>query len=518
MRHLVIVTGDQLDLESAAFDDFDPQQDAVWLAELAHEATYIWSHQQRLVLFFAAMRHYRDASRQLARSVHYHVLTADPAADHAGSFRALLEQDLPHLAPERLILVQPGDYRVLDELKGAAGDHGIPLDVHTDGHFYSTIDGFAEWLRGRRSVVMEHFYRAMRRREGVLMEGGQPVGGQWNWDTSNRKTFSRQGPGRIPEPPRFEPDATTQEVMAMVAERFGDHPGRAADFVGAVTPEQAREVLAAFVRDRLAQFGDYQDALWGGERSVYHSELSAVLNLHLLDPREAVDAAETAYQRGEAPLNAVEGFIRQILGWREFVRGIYWAHMPDYAEHNALDHQEAIPPLMWHGQSDMACVADAMGNVLERGYAHHIQRLMVLGLFAQLYGVHPYAFHEWHMAMYRDAVDWVSLPNALGMSQYGDGGIVGSKPYCASGAYIQRMSNHCAHCRYDPAKAEGDDACPFTTLYWHFLDRHAEAFRGNRRLTFQIRNLDKRREQGRMDGVRQRADELSARIRNDERV
>jgi deoxyribodipyrimidine photolyase-related protein len=518
LRHLVLVTGDQLNRDSAAFDDFDPERDAVWMAELAHEATYVPAHQQRLVLFFAAMRHFRDALARDGVTVHYHALAVDPAADRGAGFRGLLREDLPRRDPERLILVQPGDYRVLTELREAAAEQAIPLEVREDRHFYCSIDGFAAWAGDRRSLVMEHFYRAMRRQHDVLMDGSQPVGGQWNRDADNRETFGRDGPGELPRAPRFEPDPTTRAVIETVDQRFGDHPGDARAFDRPVTPQQARTALDAFIRDRLPYFGDYQDALWAGEGLLYHSQLSAALNLHLLDPREAVDAAVAAYHQGQAPLNSVEGFVRQILGWREFVRGVYWTHMPGYADSNALDHHEAVPPLLWHGETDMACVADAMRNVIEQGYAHHIQRLMVLGLFAQLYGVHPYAFHEWHMAMYLDAVDWVSLPNTLGMSQYGDGGVIGSKPYCASGAYIQRMSNHCSSCRYNPKKAYGDDACPFTTLYWSFLDRHAERLRGNQRLVFQIRNRDRREAKGEMAPVREAAASLRSRIRNGERV
>jgi deoxyribodipyrimidine photolyase-related protein len=518
LRRLVIVLGDQLNRDAAVFDDFDPACDAVWMAELAHEAAYVPSHQQRLVLFFAAMRHYRDALREAGYAVHYHALSEDPCADRADHFQELLSADIAELGPEEVSLVQPGDYRVDQAIGAAAAAQDTPLVRHPDRHFYSSIDEFASWARGRKSLVMEHFYRAMRRRHDVLMDGTQPLGGQWNWDTANRKAFDRNGPGELPAPPRFEPDTVTQSVIAMVAHRFADHPGEAAAFDRPVTAGQARQALTAFVRERLARFGDYQDALWTGYRTLYHSQLSCALNLHLLDPREAVDAAVDAYHEGTAPLNAVEGFVRQILGWREFVRGLYWTSMPDYAALNALQHEAAVPPVMWHGDTDMACVADAMRNVLDHGYAHHIQRLMVLGLFAQLYGVHPYAFHEWHMAMYLDAVDWVSLPNTLGMSQYGDGGMVGSKPYCASGAYIQRMSNHCAQCRYDPGVAQGDKSCPFTTLYWAFLDRHAERLRGNRRMVFQFRNLERRAERGDMGPIRDQAAELARRIRDDERI
>jgi deoxyribodipyrimidine photolyase-related protein len=341
------------------------------------------------------------------------------------------------------------------------------------------------------------------------MDDGGPAGGVWNLDRDNRSSFGRHGPDAVPPPERFPPNPVTNAVIETVRARFPDHPGRLEDFDLPVTRGQARRALDEFIEHRLPGFGTWQDAMWNGESLLHHSRLSAPLNLHLLRPRECVDAAEQAYRSGRAALNDVEGFIRQILGWREFVRGVYWAHMPEYANGNALDHHEPLPDFYWSGATDMACFADAMTNVLDHGYAHHIQRLMVLGLFALLYGVEPYRFHEWHMAMYVDAVDWVSLPNTLGMSQFGDGGVVGTKPYCASGAYIKRMSNYCSSCRYDPGAATGASACPFTTLYWDFLDRHAQRFAGNRRMTFQLRNLDRRRQRpGEMESIRAQARRL----------
>ncbi|MDX1606026.1 MAG: cryptochrome/photolyase family protein, partial [Candidatus Competibacterales bacterium] len=354
-------------------------------------------------------------------------------------------------------------------------------------------------------------------REGILVdEDGRPEGGRWNLDADNRASFGKDGPGEVPEPPRFEPDALTREVIALVAARFADHPGRAEDFAQAVTPAQAEQALEDFVRHRLPDFGRYQDALWSGQPFLYHSRLSAVLNLHLLDPRRAVAAAIEAYRESHAPLNSVEGFVRQVLGWREFVRGLYWTRMPEYAGLNALGAEQPLPVFYWDGDTEMRCIRRSMGEALDHAYGHHIQRLMVLGLFAQLLGVHPYRFHEWHMALYADAVDWVSLPNALGMSQHGDGGMMATKPYCASGRYIQRMSNYCRACRYDPARATGDKACPFTTLYWDFLERHGERFRDNRRMRFQLGNLA-RKSSGERQAIRDQAEALRQRLESGER-
>jgi deoxyribodipyrimidine photolyase-related protein len=295
----------------------------------------------------------------------------------------------------------------------------------------------------------------------------------------------------LPAPVRFEPDAVTRGVLELVERHFAEHPGSLADFDWPVTPEQAQVALEDFITNRLPSFGQYQDAMWTREPWLYHSRISAAMNLKLLDPRDAIAAAERAYREKRAPLASVEGFIRQILGWREYVRGIYWAQMPEYADRNAMQAHEPLPALYWNADTEMACLRDAIGQTLQYGYAHHIQRLMVTGLYALLLGVDPRAVHEWYLAMYVDAVEWVELPNTLGMSQYADGGVMASKPYIATGKYIQRMSDHCTGCRFNPAQATGDDACPFTTLYWDYLQRHEEPMRLNQRMSLQVRNLER---------------------------
>jgi deoxyribodipyrimidine photolyase-related protein len=321
------------------------------------------------------------------------------------------------------------------------------------------------------------------------MQGDEPVGGQWNFDADNREAFGAAGPGTVPSRSVFKPDAITREVIALVNARFADHPGRLDSFAWPVTREQALQSLQAFIRDRLPLFGRYQDAMWPGDPWLYHAHLSAALNLKLLNPREVVAAAESAYSNGQAPLASVEGFIRQILGWREYTRGVYWTQMPEYLDRNALDAQQDLPAWFWTGATDMACLRDALAQTLEHGYANHIQRLMVTGLYTLMLGVQPRQVHAWYLAVYVDAVEWVELPNTLGMSQYADGGVMGSKPYIATGKYIQRMSPHCKGCRYDPAQRSGDSACPFTTLYWDFLMRHEAAMARNPRMTLQVKNV-----------------------------
>jgi deoxyribodipyrimidine photolyase-related protein len=490
LRHLVLVLGDQLDADAAAFDGFDAAQDAVWMAEVAEESTHVWSSQPRTVMFLAAMRHFAQALRAAGRPLHYTALKGAADSTAAGSLAAQLAADIARLRPQALVMTAPGDWRVLAALRAAAAAAGLTLDVREDRHFYGTVREFAAHAKGRKQLRLEYFYREMRRRHHVLIAAdGQPEGGEWNYDADNRKPFGAQGPGAVPARAAFEPDATTREVIALVQERFKGHPGRCDSFAWPVTREQALQSMQRFIDERLAGFGEVQDAMWPGEPWLWHSHLAAALNLKLLHPREVVAAAEAAYRAGRAPLAAVEGFIRQILGWREYVRGIYWTQMPKYLERNELGAHEPLPAWFWTGDTTMSCLKDTLTQTLEHGYAHHIQRLMVTGLFTLLLGVEPKAVHAWYLAVYVDAVEWVELPNVMGMSQYADGGVMASKPYIATGQYIARMSPHCKGCRFDPTQRTGERACPFTTLYWDFLMRHERRMAGNTRMALQVKNL-----------------------------
>ncbi|QAZ41042.1 cryptochrome/photolyase family protein [Methylibium sp. Pch-M] len=501
MRHLVVVLGDQLELHAAAFDGFDAARDAVWMAEVAEESAHVWSSQPRTVMFLAAMRHFALALRAAGRTLHYAPL--DDPATH-GSLQAQLRADIERLRPTGLVMTAPGDWRVLQAIKCVAQAQGLPLEIREDRHFYGSVREFAAHARGRKALRMEYFYREMRKRHGVLMHGDEPEGGQWNFDAENREAFGAAGPGAVPPRAVFEPDALTREVIALVEKRFGTHPGRLDGFAWPVTRAQALVALQRFITERLPLFGHYQDAMWPGEPWLYHAHLAAALNLKLLNPREVVDAAVAAYRGGAAPLAGVEGFVRQILGWREYVRGIYWTRMPGYAELNALDAREDLPAWYWTGDTEMACLRDAITQTLRHGYAHHIQRLMVTGLYALMLGVQPQQVHAWYLAVYVDAVEWVELPNTLGMSQYADGGLMASKPYAATGRYIQRMSPHCQGCRYDPAQRTGEKACPFTTLYWDFLMRHEAMLAGNPRMVLQVKNLA-RLDEAQREAIRDRA-------------
>jgi deoxyribodipyrimidine photolyase-related protein len=489
-RNLVIVLGDQLNVDSAAFDGFDANRDVVWIAEVAEESTHVWTHKARIVMFIASMRHFRDALVKRKISVHYRQLDV---RGNKGTLAAELVSAVRKLKPERLILVEPGEWRVRESLLATAEKLGVELEVRPDRHFLCTLEEFREHAKGRKQLRLEYFYRELRCKHDILMDGRQPEGGKWNYDSENRRAFGKNGPGTPPAPMRFQPDATTKEVIALVERKFGDHPGELDYFDWPVTSRQAHRALSDFIEHRLPRFGDYQDAMWTDEPYLYHARLSAALNLKLLNPREVINDAVMAYRFGDVPLNAVEGFVRQILGWREYVRGIYWLFMPEYLERNALGAKEPLPDFYWTGDTEMNCLHQVIGQTLRYGYAHHVQRLMVTGLFALLLGVDPKAVHEWYLAVYLDAVEWVELPNSLGMSQFADGGVMASKPYVATGKYIQRMSNYCAGCPFDPAKATGDDACPFTTLYWDFLRRNKKQLRDNIRMSMQLKNLDRKK-------------------------
>ncbi len=500
---LFVVLGDQLDPATPAFADFDPARDVLWMAEVDEEARHVPSHRARIAIFLSAMRHFRDAQRSLGRSLIYRSLGAESET----SLATALSRDLERTPYESVICVQPGEWRVEQALRQATLSAGRSLEIREDPHFLCTPRAFADWAEGRKELRLEYFYRMMRRETGLLMEGDTPAGGAWNFDSANRGSFGKQGPGMLPSPASFPPDERTREVLELVEQRFPDHPGDLSQFDWPVSRTQALVALEDFIAKRLTNFGQYQDAMWTGEPWLYHSRISASLNLHLLHPREVCEAAERAWRSGDAPIEAVEGFIRQVLGWREYVRGLYWLRMPSYLEANALDAREALPAFYWDGDTPMRCLADSIGQTLRHGYAHHIQRLMVTGLYALLLGVEPRQVHEWYLAVYVDAVEWVELPNVLGMALFADGGVMASKPYAATGKYIDRMSNYCGHCRFKPDQSTGPQACPFTTLYWDFLDRHEERFTNHPRMALQVRNL-RRLSSTVRESIRARASEL----------
>lgn len=487
-RNLIIILGDQLDEFATVLNHFDPTQDKIWMAEVLEESTHVMSSKQRTTFFLSAMRHFATQLKNKGWPVIYSQLDDD---NNSGSLAGELEKAIQAYQPKSLRMTAPGDFRVLQNLRAVAHQFQIPLEILDDASFFSTVRDFKQHIQGRKQIRLEYFYRELRQKTGVLMDGKKPIGGKWNFDSENRSSFGKQGPGVIPAPSRFAPDSITLEVIQLVENKLAQHPGNINQFSWPVTRSQALIALDTFIQQRLAHFGQYQDAMWQGEVWLYHSHLACALNIKLLQATEVVTAAEQAYHKGLAPIEAVEGFIRQILGWREYVRGIYWTQMPEYLELNEMNAQAKLPEFFWTAKTDMACLRDAIELTLNTGYAHHIQRLMVTGLYTLLLGVKPKQVHKWYLAVYVDAVEWVELPNTLGMSQFADAGLMASKPYIASGKYIDRMSNHCKNCRYNPAVSTGNTACPFTTMYWDYLAKHADVLAKNPRMLMQLKNLNR---------------------------
>lgn len=507
IRNLVVVLGDQLSLSSVAFDGFDAAQDRVWMAEVREESEHVPSTQMRTALFLSAMRHFAEAIAARGMPIDYLKLGTHDFA----SIEAALTHALSHHRPHAVVMVEAGEWRLEQTIARVCQAAQVRLAVRDDLHFMASRAEFAEHAHGKRRLVMEDFYRRMRLKHEVLLDkSGKPEGGQWNFDHDNRGAFGRNGPGMLPPPPSFAPDAITREVLADVQAHFGDHYGSAAQFDWPVTREQALAAMNDFMAFRLQDFGRFQDAMWTDEPVLYHGLLSSSLNLKLLDPREVIDAAVAQWRAGVAPLESVEGFVRQILGWREFMRGVYWWRMPQLADANALDHHEDLPGWYWTGNVGMNCMKQAIGQTLRSGHAHHIQRLMVTGNFALTFGVAPAQVHAWYLSVYVDAVEWVELPNTVGMSLYADGARFVTKPYAAGGAYIRRMSNYCDGCRYNPGKRSGEDACPMTVMYWDFVARHARMLENNPRTKVMTQNL-RRFSADELAAIRRTADRMRER-------
>ena len=479
---LVLVLGDQLTETLSALAQADKARDTVVMAEVADEAAYVRHHPKKIALIFAAMRKFAHALEQDGWTVAY---TQLDDTDNAGSIVGELLRRAAQTGASEVLATEPGEWRLIGKLKYA------PLKVHLlpDDRFLATHAEFEAWAEGRKALRMEYFYREMRRKTGLLMEGDQPAGGKWNFDHDNRKAAPEDV--TVDGPLRFDPDATTREVLELVEARFGDNFGALEPFWFATTRAEALQALDHFIAHALPRFGDYQDAMLNENEFLYHAILSPYLNIGLLNVTEICEAAADAYASGHAPINAAEGFIRQIIGWREYVRGIYFIEGPDYTARNILGHDRDLPWFYWGGETRMNCVAKAVGQTRTQAYAHHIQRLMVTGNFALLAGIDPAQVHEWYLAVYADAFEWVEAPNTIGMSQFADGGVIASKPYVSSGAYINRMSDHCKSCHYSVSAKTGDTACPFNLLYWHFLDRHRDRFSNNPRMGNMYRTWDR---------------------------
>jgi deoxyribodipyrimidine photolyase-related protein len=487
MSALRLILGDQLSETLASLDGADKQRDTIMLCEVMAEATYVPHHSKKIAFLFCAMRHYAEELREQGFTVRY-VKLDNPK--NTGNFEGEITRAVKELKPKRIVLTEPGEWRVREMMRGWEALFGVPVEILADTRFLASHADFAVWAKGKKQLRMEFFYRDMRKKYKILMEAdGKPTGGQWNYDKENRKPpkAGMKSPARISHPK----SAITKEVLALVKEKFSHHFGNLEPFHYALTRSQALMELDHFIQELLPYFGDYQDAMVAGEPYLYHSLISSYLNVGLLLPLEICERAEAAYRKEKVPLNAVEGFIRQILGWREYIRGIYWHFMPEYGERNRLNATRPLPEFYWGAPTNMFCMAETIRHTRDHAYSHHIQRLMITGNFALLAGLSVAQTQEWYLAVYSDAYEWVEMPNTLGMALFGDGGVVASKPYAASGKYIHRMSNYCEKCKYDPDEMTGEKACPFNALYWDFLVRHADKFRGNQRMPYVFSTWDK---------------------------
>jgi deoxyribodipyrimidine photolyase-related protein len=481
------ILGDQLGPDNAALAGARKKEDVLLFVESERALRKLKYHQQRLVLLVSAQRHFAEEMCKAGWTVDYHSLA------RGVTWESALVAHLKRYKPERILLTQPNNY---DEQAAAEKlAKKFPLEMVPTRQFLVPREEFIAWAKGKKSLVMETHYRRVRTAFGFLMKAdGQPVGGRWNFDEENRKTFrdwAKVGRPRA-EVRREKPDKITGEVIALVAKEFAGHPGKAEDFWLPVDRAGALRWLDDFIAARLAGFGPWEDLMVEGEELLFHSVISPLINLGLLTPRECIDRAVAAYKKGKAPLASVEGFIRQIAGWREFVNGVYWLKMPDYEKVNGLDAQRALPDFFYSGETDMNCLRRCLGQVLATGFNHHIQRLMVLGNFLLLAGVRPQEALRWYLEMYVDAHDWVMAANVLGMVLHADGGFMATKPYAAGSGYISRMSNYCEGCRYQPAVKTGPEACPFNYLYWDFYARHEECFARNPRVGMALKTLGKK--------------------------
>lgn len=492
--NLILILGDQLSLSISSLRQGDPTQDVVLMAEVMEEARYVRHHKKKIAFVFSAMRHFAEELRAAGWQVDY-VRLDDP--ENSGSLTGEVARATARHGLDHVVATEPGEWRLMEAMQGWPG-----VTLREDDRFLANRERFADWANDRPGLRMEYFYRLMRRKTGLLMEGDKPAGGKWNLDAENRHKANVDL--LMPEPSRFEPDAITRDVLDLVAARFPDHFGDLEPFWFATRRQDAEAAFAHFLTAALPDFGTFQDAMLRAHRFLYHAVVSLYLNVGLLDPLTMCRAVEAEWAAGRVPLNSAEGFIRQIIGWREYVRGIYWWKMPEYTQANALDAHRPLPAFYWTGETDMACIRACVTQTREEAYAHHIQRLMVTGNFALIAGINPHALHEWYLAVYADAYEWVELPNTIGMSQFADDGLLASKPYAASGAYIDRMSDYCGSCRYSVKAKEGANACPFNILFWDFVARHRDRLARNPRMAQMVRTWE-RFDEGRQSRVRQEA-------------
>jgi len=479
-KTLHFIFGDQLSLNLSSLRHFDKNHDVILMCEVMKEATYVLHHPKKIAFIFSAMRHFVLELQGLGYEVDYVKLDDEK---NSGSFEGELQRAISRHSPQKIIITEPSEYRVLEEVLKWQESYKIPVEILDDERFLCSKIEFRKWAKNKKELRLEFFYREMRKKYKILVDADlKPLAGRWNFDAENRKTpkSGMKSPKRI----SHKKDNITLEVLDLVAKKFPQNFGDLSPFHFAVTRKEALIEAQHFIDELLPNFGDYQDAMVADEAYLYHSLLSCYINIGLIAPLEICKMAENSYHQKKAPINAVEGFIRQILGWREYVRGIYWLYMPQYLENNFFNATRALPEFYWGKKTAMFCLKEVVNQTRIHSYSHHIQRLMITGNFALLAGLNPKKVHEWYLAVYADAFDWVEVPNTIGMALHADGGIMASKPYAASAKYISKMSNFCKSCKFDPDEIIGENACPFNSLYWNFMKQNEGRLKSNQRLKF----------------------------------
>ncbi|NNT70610.1 cryptochrome/photolyase family protein [Flavobacterium sp. IMCC34852] len=487
MKTLRLILGDQLNSHHSWFQTKDDS--VIYLmAEVRQETDYMKHHIQKVTAFFLAMRHFADTLQAQGHQIRYYKIAAE---DNLQDFEKLIQKEIALHSITHFEYQLPDEYRLDEQLKAICGKLSIPSRVFDTEHFYTKREELSQFFQGKKQLLMESFYRMMRKKHQVMMVGEQPLGNQWNFDHDNRKKYKGEVP--VPKAKQFPKKVSTvvDEIQQAVISTFGNIDPD--NFGWPVSRKECLELLDYFCHNLLPYFGTYEDAMHTQEKQLFHSRLSFAMNSKMLSPKEVIDTVVMHYHQNQATITLaqVEGFVRQIIGWREYVRGIYWKEMPNYAQMNVLENHEPLPDFYWTGQTKMHCMSQAINQSLDDAYAHHIQRLMVIGNFSLLTQRHPDAVDAWYLGVYIDAIEWVELPNTRGMSQYADGGILATKPYVSSGSYINKMSNYCESCPYSVKDKLGDNACPFNSLYWNFLDDKKQYFKNNQRMAMMLNLLNK---------------------------
>ena len=487
MKTLRLILGDQLNSNHSWFSESD--ENVIYcLFEMRQETDYVKHHIKKVIGFFAAMRNFANELVKKNKTVVYLKINDENNTQN-------LTQNLLNLIQKnnitRFEYQEPDEYRLDEQLKEFCKNLDINSKVNSTEHFYTERSFLKTFFDGKKQFLMENFYREMRKKHQILMVGNQPEGGKWNYDKNNRKKW--KGETLIPLDKEFKNDVSfivndikkaNIETIGITNEVYFEYP---------ISRKQALEQLTYFCKNLLVHFGDYQDAMHTEQVFLYHSKISFAMNTKMISPKEIIESVleEFRINKDEIEISQVEGFIRQILGWREYMRGMYWMLMPNYKKENFLDNKNKLPDFFWTGKTKMNCLKNAINNSLQNGYAHHIQRLMVTGNFALLTQINPNEVDAWYLGIYVDAIEWVQLPNTRGMSQFADGGKIATKPYISSGSYINKMGNYCSSCYYNKSKKYEKDACPFNSLYWNFLDDKKEKLSSNFRMKMMYSLLNK---------------------------